>query len=104
MTEELNLPSSISDLNEVSFLKSNSGSEKLVQTESVKKAAPTADKVTEKELSKQTSKIIGREKWQKGKSHKKSTRDEKEIEFLNCQTQLGKNMLDKGRRCNEQRC
>ena len=104
MTEELNLPSSISDLNEVSFLKSTSGSEKLVQTESVKKAAPTADKVTENGLSKQKSKTIGREKWQKGKSHKKSTLEEKEIEFLNRETRLGKNMLDKGRRCNGQRC
>ena len=45
---------------------------------------------------KQNPKITGQEKWQKGHSHKRSALKEREIEFefLNCATQLGKNVLD----------
>ena len=47
-------------------------------------------------MSKQKPKITGLEDWQKRKSHLKgrSTLEEKEIEFLNCATKLGKNILD----------
>ena len=43
---------------------------------------------------KQNPKTTDREKWQKGKSHKRSTLEEKKTESLDCATQLGKNMLD----------
>ena len=44
-------------------------------------------------MSKQKRKITGREKWQKGKSHKRCVLEEKGNEFLHCSTQLVKNML-----------
>ena len=54
---------------------------------------------------KQNPKITGQEKWQKRHSYKRSALKEREIEFefLNCATQLGKNMLDNKERSNEQR-
>ena len=67
-----------------------------MQTESIKKAAPTVVRVKVNEMSKQKPKMTGLEDWQKRKSHlkRRSAIEEKEIEFLNCATKLGKNILD----------
>lgn len=74
-------------------MKRTSRSEEPVQIESVEKVAPTVHKVKKPEMSKQKRKITGREKWLKGKLHKRCVLEEKGNEFLHCSTQLVKNML-----------